>query len=421
MTTRPTAEAPAGSALSTPSGAAPDGLSPPPAAGAAVPSAGRPGRRGTADPVKALMHRHRELCERAVDALEIAAGLEAHGLTDRTAARFRHRDVFSLAEELYARVPRAETHAGVAPGAQTAREATAEAEPRARRVLYLLPGAGCLAAVAGIRLAGEAAAGPAVPLGIGAAGAVAVGAGLRLCLRRGSLAVRGRAAGGGALLWTGLLLGHLLFGDALLSWAATGGQGGPWPPVIGSAEAMAALALAVAFAVGPAAWCARWFAVRARRRLAASRGPEEFAAGVRPLLPAAVGLFLGAWVALLLAAREALAASSSYRAGELASAAALGVLLFVARLLAVHGQSGAAAGGLAAVCGVEVAALATTLAARLPGCGGLGGPVEAVVTAYGPAAVPLAACAVAAICLLIHATVTLARASAHSDIPAVSR
>ena len=54
-------------------------------------------RRGAADPVKALMHRHRELCERAVDPLEIAAGLEAHGITDRTAARFRHRDVFSLA------------------------------------------------------------------------------------------------------------------------------------------------------------------------------------------------------------------------------------------------------------------------------------------------------------------------------------
>ncbi len=61
---------------------------------------------GAADPVKVLLHRHRELCERAVDPLEIAAGLEAHGITDRTAARFRHRDVFSLAEELYARVPR---------------------------------------------------------------------------------------------------------------------------------------------------------------------------------------------------------------------------------------------------------------------------------------------------------------------------
>ncbi|GDY45318.1 hypothetical protein SANT12839_062000 [Streptomyces antimycoticus] len=66
------------------------------------------GRRGPADPVRALIHHHHDLCARAVDPLEIAAGLEAHGVTDRTAARFRHRDVFSLAEELYARVPRAE-------------------------------------------------------------------------------------------------------------------------------------------------------------------------------------------------------------------------------------------------------------------------------------------------------------------------
>ncbi|NEC23951.1 hypothetical protein G3I50_37750, partial [Streptomyces parvus] len=62
-------------------------------------------RRGPADPVKTLLHDHRDLCERAVDPLEIAAGLEAHGLTDRTAARYRHRDVFALAEELYARMP----------------------------------------------------------------------------------------------------------------------------------------------------------------------------------------------------------------------------------------------------------------------------------------------------------------------------
>ncbi|NEE17804.1 hypothetical protein G3M58_66500, partial [Streptomyces sp. SID7499] len=59
---------------------------------------GATARRGPADPVKSLLHHHRDLCERAVDPLEIAAGLEAHGLTDRTAARYRHRDVFALAE-----------------------------------------------------------------------------------------------------------------------------------------------------------------------------------------------------------------------------------------------------------------------------------------------------------------------------------
>src|SRR5439155_967759 len=74
-------------------------------------------------------------CERAVDPLEIAAGLEAHGVTDRTAARFRHRDVFSLAEEMYARA----THDGEPPTPPTAVDA-----PRVRPawVLFtLLPGA----------------------------------------------------------------------------------------------------------------------------------------------------------------------------------------------------------------------------------------------------------------------------------------
>ncbi|MEU6208871.1 hypothetical protein ABZ891_03080 [Streptomyces sp. NPDC047023] len=108
-------------------------------------------RRAGADPVKALLHRHRDLCERAVDPLEIAAGLEAHGITDRTAARFRHRDVFSLAEELYARTPRTET-------AATAPVRTA-AGPAAHRAfgLALLPGALALAAAA----SGQAWTGPA--------------------------------------------------------------------------------------------------------------------------------------------------------------------------------------------------------------------------------------------------------------------
>ncbi|MFE0766456.1 hypothetical protein [Streptomyces smyrnaeus] len=62
-------------------------------------------RPAPGDPVRVLLRRHRALCECAVDPLEIAAGLEASGITDRTAARCRHRDVFSLAEELYARAP----------------------------------------------------------------------------------------------------------------------------------------------------------------------------------------------------------------------------------------------------------------------------------------------------------------------------
>src|SRR5690606_12951815 len=73
-----------------------------------------------------------------------AGGPEAHGITDRTAARFRHRDVFSLAEELFARVPR---------DGDTARpDTTAPLKARADWiVLTLLPGALCLASVLALR------------------------------------------------------------------------------------------------------------------------------------------------------------------------------------------------------------------------------------------------------------------------------
>ncbi|ARZ68028.1 hypothetical protein SMD11_2379 [Streptomyces albireticuli] len=76
--------------------------SPPNPTGIPVPTA-------PADPVKALLQHHRELCARAVDPLEIAAVLEARGAVDHTAAACRHRDLFSLAEELYARGRAVET------------------------------------------------------------------------------------------------------------------------------------------------------------------------------------------------------------------------------------------------------------------------------------------------------------------------
>ncbi|MFF2198753.1 hypothetical protein ACFVXK_38200, partial [Streptomyces sp. NPDC058157] len=138
--------------------------------------------------MKALLHRHRELCERAVDALEVAAGLEACGITDRTAARFRHRDVFSLAEELYARTPRGEE-----PVADPA-PAPAGGRTVARRFGgALLPGAvGCAAAAAGVPGAG--------PL----AGLLAVAA----------LVWPGRAAGG-RFAWTAHLLAAAVAGWAV--------------------------------------------------------------------------------------------------------------------------------------------------------------------------------------------------------------
>ncbi|MFI1365482.1 hypothetical protein [Streptomyces griseochromogenes] len=360
-------------------------------------------RRGTADPVKALLHRHRKLCERAVDPLEIAAGLEALGMTDRTAARFRHRDVFSLAEELYARVPR---------------DGAARPHPEpvcAPRVgadwilLTLLPGALGAATLAGLRLA-HGHSRPLVALG----GLLAVGLAIRAALRRGPLAATPGApawrTGSATRAWTLCLLGYALLGDGLLRAILAGGPDalptgapdGPWP-------ASAAPVLALTLACAPAAWCTYLFAAGARRRLAGSRGLEDFTAATRPLLLGTVALFLGALTGLLALCGAALHESAHYP-----QTLTLGALLLLARLLTVHHRRHAPALVLGAAAATEAAALALPLAGRLPGCAFLATPVQTLVDAWGTAGVPALACGAAALTLLVHAQRTLTRASAHA-------
>ncbi|MFE9676302.1 hypothetical protein ACFYO5_19540 [Streptomyces sp. NPDC006259] len=369
-----------------------------------------PRRGGAVDPVKALMHRHRELCERAVDPLEIAAGLEAHGVTDRTAASFRHRDVFSLAEEMYARVPR--------DGDTPARPEPAPA-PRARldwALLTLLPGALTAATVVGLRLTH----GQARLLAV-TAGVLAVTLALRAVLRRGPLSPRdgrnpsmprggphaGRHRTGG---WTGWLLAYAALGDGLLRAAADGGPDGlptgtadgPWPLAT-------APVLTLALACVPAAWCAHLLVVRAGRRLGTSRGLDEFADSVRPLLLGTFLLFLCSLAVLTGGCAAALGEPAAYPA-----TLTLGALLHLSRLLTVHGFTHAPAVVLRAAGAAEAIALALLLAGRLPGCGLLAVPVDTLVAAWGPAGVPVLACGTAALTLLIHTTRTLTRASAHA-------
>ncbi|MFE5596701.1 hypothetical protein [Streptomyces sp. NPDC056549] len=364
-------------------GAPATGPAPAAPAPAAGPAAPRP-RRGNADPVKVLMHRHRELCERAVDPLEIAAGLEAEGFTDRTAARFRHRDVFSLAEELYARVPRGQERP--APAAEPER-------PRAPWVLAALAPGG----VAGLTGLGLTFAYGPVRTGLGAAGALALAGALLLAVRRGPL----RAPEGGSVpaarLWTLWLLAYAAGGDGLLEAVLAGGPDGPW-------ELAPTPLLGLALAVAPAAWCAHLFASRARRRIADSRGLADFAAATRPLLLGTVTLQLLALAALLVLTR--------FSPGALA----LGALLLLARLLTVHGFPETAAAALAAASAAEALALASVLAARvpLPGFDALAAPVRALVETWGPGAVPTLVCGAAALGLLAHATGTLTRATAHA-------
>ncbi|MER7914146.1 hypothetical protein [Streptomyces sp. NPDC096068] len=367
-------------------GAAPESrdTAPPPATTTPAP-ASRP-RHGTADPVKVLMHRHRELCERAVDPLEVAAGLEAQGFTDRTAARYRHRDVFSLAEELYARVPRGREETGTA-------VAAVRTEPVAPWALAVLaPGAVAALAALGLALTH----GPA-RTAVGAAGALGLGGALFLAVRRGPFRAPGGRTVPAARLWTLWLLAYAAGGDGLLAEVLTGGPDGPWDLTPGPL-------LGLALAVAPAAWCAHLFARRARRRIADSRGLADFAAAVRPLLLGTVTLQLLALAALL--------APTGAGPGALA----LGALLLLARLLTVHGHPETASAALAAACAAEALALASVLSSRLPlpGFDALAVPVRAVVDTWGPGAVPALVCGAAALGLLAHATGSLARASAHT-------
>ncbi|MEV5726344.1 hypothetical protein AB0N50_11105 [Streptomyces pharetrae] len=362
-------------------------------------------RRGAADPVKALMHRHRELCERAVDPLEIAAGLEAHGITDRTAARFRHRDVFSLAEEMFARVPR---------DADTAPHPESPVTPPARRaewiVRALLPGAVCAATLAGLRLThGQA------RLLVTAVGVIALILAVRAALTRGPLSARRRgpasaAPATGVRVWTCWLLAYAVLGDGLLTAVAAGGPDTLPTGIANSAWPVDTAALtALTLSCAPAAWSAQLLVSGACRRLTASRGLEEFAAAVRPLLLGAFVLYLAA-----LAGLHALAAAVLDEPAAYARTLTLGALLLLARLLATHGFRRAPALVLGVAAAAEASTLSALFGARLPGCAFLATPVEALLDGWGPGGVPVLVCGTGALTLLVHASRRLTRASAHA-------
>ncbi|MEV4871943.1 hypothetical protein [Streptomyces syringium] len=363
-----------------------DDDSPTAAAGIPAGPAGPVDHAGPADPVKTLIQRHHLLCARAADPFELAAALEARGVTDRVAAECRHRDVFSLAEEIHARVERADGPLPVESEARAADGSDAHGPGAFDRRAY-----------------------DRSPYGWGLLGWI-------------------------CCLW---LVAYSLVGERLLL-ELLGSRHGITPPTVAAAAAPTAVALACA--VAPAAWCGYWFGTRACRALATSRGLAEFGARVRPLLLAAVGLFVALLLALLWAARTAVPsgvtapgtrlggpfAAALESAGQLAApppttppalaygaVAALGALLFVGRLLAAHGYGKAAVTAALAACAAEATPLGLLLVARLPGCAVLEQPVARAVEAYGAAALPLVACAVPALALLAHSLSALSRACAH--------
>ncbi|WP_062206877.1 hypothetical protein [Streptomyces sp. NBRC 109706] len=345
-----------------------------------------------ADPVRALLREHGELCARAVDPLEIAAGLEARGVDEATAARCRHRDVFSLAEELHARAPRASGPPAPPPAGR--RRGPALLPPL---LLPLLPGALTVAGLALLaRLPAEAAPGRgALTLATGALTVLVV---LALLARRSPPGLAG--------LLSLPPVAYALAGDGLLDELLPGRQQETGPA--------AATALLLALAVAPVVWCRDGFGPRAGRLLERRR-LREFRVGARALL---------ARTTLLLVAGLAVAAGVVWRAPAaltggapsspgLLAGAALGLLLGLAALLVGHGRRRLAAGGLALTCAAEASALALASASWVPGLGVLADPVAGPVEAVGPAAVPLLSCLAGCCWLLAGAAVVLPRASTH--------
>lgn len=366
-----------------------------------------PLRSGPADPVRELMHRHRILCARAVDPLEVAAVLEAHGVTDRTATRFKHRDVFSLAEELFARAPATQPDEASVPTPSPVVPAGSGARgPSAGAVLHLLPGTLCAVTLAalvlndGLPVRGQ--------ITVGTVGALAVGVALRVSLRR----IARPAPAVVPALSACWLIAYALFGDWLV--ARLLGDG---PAPDGLPGAVPGGVLSLTFAMLPAALAARRFRVQARRRLAASRGLDDFASAVRPLILQTIALFAVALVALQLAACAVVegrlpALPDGAAVGRLT---ALGVLLFLALLLTAHGFPSAAAVGLGAAslaetvtpaCAVVLAALEIDPFDRL-------GPSARAVAEQAPGIVPAVICSGAVLALGAYALRALTGASAH--------
>ncbi|MFE7593830.1 hypothetical protein ACFU6K_30945 [Kitasatospora sp. NPDC057512] len=335
---------------------------------------------GSADPVREVMAEHRELCERAVDPLEIAAGLEEAGLGQDAAARCRHADLFSLAEELYARVPRRPPPPG-------------PVEPRsggaaARAALTA-------AALAALPCAGAAALGPRWPVLLPAAVPLVLlpaltapppdGPGPPGVLGPGSVP---RPYPGSRLRPTAL--GHGLGLAALLL----------LPPAVpgGDRPLAVALVLAAAVSAGSAERTARWYRRLGRGHLGAAGTLAEFRARMRPVLPVALALHLAVLGVLSFAALAVLAVVAprpgpghgggllhlaAERAGpaQWAAQGVLGLLVVLPVLLARCGRPTAAAAGASAGAAAVLGPLALGRSAPEAWLLG-GGTVAAALLAY---------------------------------------
>jgi hypothetical protein len=318
--------------------------------------AGVPPAPPSSDPVRALMAEHRGLCEQAVDPLDIAAGLEDAGIADSVAHRYRHADVFGLAEELYARVERRPAEPAAPPAAAPWSGPALRAVGRA---LLHLPAVAVLAALPWL----TAVAGP-------------VGAVPALLPAAGWLALAAPAAGAAERFGYGV-------GAALL--LAAGSTGGVGP------------AAAVALGTASADLAARRLRRTGLAHLGATATIADFRARMRPLLPLAAAAQLAVVGALTLVLRPS-AATPDGAAGW-AGQGVLALLFLLAAVVRHGGRPGVAAAGLAA-------------------CGAVAGLLHLVPAAPGPAAAPWAvAGAVAVAVFAAYAWALLSRPQAYRAVP----
>ncbi|WP_405019119.1 hypothetical protein OHV05_21445 [Kitasatospora sp. NBC_00070] len=335
--------------------------------------------------MRELMERHRTSCEQAVDALEIAAALEDAGLGPAEAARCRHADVFSLAEELYARVPRRPPTAPVP--VPPVRRGQRSWQALRSAVRHGLP-----AAV----LAGGAALLPSV-----ARGPLAVLCGGWLAWAAARPPARpdhpsADAGSGGTVLHRA---GHGV-GVALLVVL----------PVTAGGPAGAVLGVAAATAAGAVEWATGWLRQVAWSHLGAARTMADFRARMWPALPVATGLQLLATAGLGLVGLLLLDVVDPGPGGGLlyqavqradgpqwAGQAALGLLLLPATVLLR--------------CGRGTPAVAVLLAA------GSAGLLLTTVARWRPETAQLFTCGSAAALLLPYAWLVLGRPGAHRRSP----
>ncbi|MEV0193323.1 hypothetical protein AB0I39_32930 [Kitasatospora purpeofusca] len=343
---------------------------------------------GSGDPVREVMAEHRVLCERAVDPLEIAAGLAEAGLGPAAAARCRHADLFSLAEELYARVPRRPPSAEPAEPVGAGRGRGAALRTAGLAVLPCAAAAALGAGRPALLMA-------AVPLALVPAAAGSTGAG-----------------GAATAPWAGPGPGEGPEAELgpVVSCAPTPPAGARrwWDPALRGAglaalllvplavaadgpeerRVTAALVLAAALSTGSAEWAARWYRQVGRGHLGAAATLAEFRSRMRPVLPVALALHLAVLAVLSFAALAVLTALAprpgpAHGGGLLHLAAEraepwqwaaqglLGLLLVLPVLLARCGRPGAAALG-------ALAGAAGTAAPPAPSAGLLGGGAVAL-------------------------------------------